>query len=81
MGDVGLAAHNIDNLGIKAFFKTAGKTTAKALFKGSDEDGKETEEKKLRKDEPLSQAEERVVMKEDAPTKDVQKEKEEKKKQ
>lgn len=81
VGNVGLAAHNIDNIGIKAFLKTTGKKTAKALFKGSDEDGKETEEKKLRKDEPLSQAEEGVVMKEGAPTKDVQKEKEEKKKQ
>ncbi|CAN9501843.1 unnamed protein product [Ophioblennius macclurei] len=35
VANVGLTAYNIDNLGIKAFLKTAGKKTAKAMFKSS----------------------------------------------
>lgn len=36
VANVGLAAYNIDNLGVKAFLKTAGKKTAKAMFQSSD---------------------------------------------
>lgn len=48
MVNVGVTAYNIDNLGIKAFLKTTGKQTAKAMVKGPNKDkagaeGKETE--------------------------------------
>lgn len=33
MINVGVTAYNIDNLGIKAFVKTTGKQTAKAMIK------------------------------------------------
>ncbi|XP_015235535.1 PREDICTED: spartin isoform X1 [Cyprinodon variegatus] len=81
VGNIGLTAHNIDNLGLKAFLKTTGKETAKAMFVKPEDEGKETEKKKLRKDEHPIQAEEKQEKKEEAPTKekDVQKEQMEKK--
>lgn len=36
MVNVGITAYNFDNLGIKAFLKTAGKQTAKAMVKSPD---------------------------------------------
>uniref|UniRef100_A0A671WU22 Spartin a n=1 Tax=Sparus aurata TaxID=8175 RepID=A0A671WU22_SPAAU len=48
--NVGVTAYNIDNLGIKAFLKTTGKKTAKAMVKsrsGQAAEGEVKEEKKL----------------------------------
>ncbi|KAM4547219.1 spartin a isoform 1-T3 [Fundulus diaphanus] len=75
VGDIGLTAYNIDNLGIKAFLKTTGKETAKAMVRESDDEVKETEGKKVRKDEHLTQAEQKA-MKDESPSKekDVHKE-------
>lgn len=36
MVNVGITAYNFDNLGIKAFLKTTGKQTAKAMVKSKD---------------------------------------------
>lgn len=50
MVNVGVTAYNIDNLGIKAFMKTTGKKTAKAMVKsrsGQAAEGEVKEEKKL----------------------------------
>lgn len=44
MANVGVAAHNIDNLGIKAILKTTGKQTAKAMVKSPDAEGSEEKE-------------------------------------
>uniref|UniRef100_A0A3P8VY28 Spartin a n=1 Tax=Cynoglossus semilaevis TaxID=244447 RepID=A0A3P8VY28_CYNSE len=41
--NVGVTAYNIDNLGIKAVLKTAGKQTAKAMVKSSNEEKTDTE--------------------------------------
>lgn len=38
-----MTAYNIDNLGVKAFLKTTGKQTAKAMVKGKDGEKAETE--------------------------------------
>ncbi|XP_007554985.1 spartin-like isoform X1 [Poecilia formosa] len=83
VGNIGLTAHNIDNLGLKAILKTTGKETAKAMVKESDDEVKETEESKMQNDKHLTQAEKGVEMKEEAPekTKDVNKEQEGKKKE
>ncbi|XP_005928155.1 spartin a isoform X1 [Haplochromis burtoni] len=62
--NIGVTANNIDNAGIKAFFKKAGKCTAKELA------AKSNEEKKLQKE----------VQEDEAEAKDVQKNKEEEKK-
>lgn len=62
--NIGVTANNIDNVGIKALFKTAGKSTAKELA------AKSNEEKKLQKE----------VQEDEAEAKDVQKNKEEEKK-
>lgn len=43
MVNVGVTAYNIDNLGIKAVLKTAGKQTAKAMVKSSNEEKTDTE--------------------------------------
>uniref|UniRef100_A0A3Q4HJA5 Spartin-like n=1 Tax=Neolamprologus brichardi TaxID=32507 RepID=A0A3Q4HJA5_NEOBR len=61
--NIGVTANNIDNVGIKAFFKKAGKCTAKELA------GKSNEEKKLQKE----------VQEDEAEAKNVQKNKEEEK--
>lgn len=45
MANIGLTAHNIDNLGIKAFLKTAGKETAKVMVKRKEQQLAETEGK------------------------------------
>lgn len=39
--NVGVTAYNIDNLGIKAILKTAGKQTAKAMVKSPEGEGEE----------------------------------------
>lgn len=62
--NIGVTANNIDNVGIKAFFKKAGKCTAKELA------AKSNEEKKLQKE----------VQEDEAEAKDVQQNKEEEKK-
>lgn len=62
--NIGVTANNIDNVGIKAFFKKAGKCTAKELAE------KSNEEKTLQKE----------VQEDEAEAKDVQKNKEEEKK-
>uniref|UniRef100_A0A3Q2Q6F5 Spartin a n=1 Tax=Fundulus heteroclitus TaxID=8078 RepID=A0A3Q2Q6F5_FUNHE len=82
VGNIGLTAYNIDNLGIKAFLKTTGKETAKAMVGESDDEVKETEGKKARKDEHLAQAEQKAT-KDESPSKekDVLKEQEEKRKE
>ncbi|XP_071760077.1 spartin a isoform X1 [Centroberyx gerrardi] len=52
--NVGVTAYNIDNLGVKAILKTAGKKTAKAMVKDKDmENGQpaETEGKEIKKEE------------------------------
>lgn len=69
MGNIGLTAHNIDNLGLKALLKTTGKKTTKAMVKESDDEVKETEENKMQKDKHLKQAEKGVEMKEEATAK------------
>ncbi|XP_032432856.1 spartin a isoform X2 [Xiphophorus hellerii] len=83
VGNIGVAAHNIDNLGLKAFLKTTGKKTAKVVVKESDDEVKETEENKTQKDEHLTQAEKEVEMKKEATAKkkDVNKEQERRKKE
>jgi len=68
VANVGLTAHNIDNLGMKAFLKTAGKKTAKALFRGHNEHptgdgGDGGEEKEMLTGEQNAQAEEKEVQK------------------
>lgn len=45
VANVGLTAYNIDNLGIKAFLKTTGKETAKAMVKRKEGQSEETEAK------------------------------------
>lgn len=52
-----MAAHNLDNLGIKAFIKTAGRKTAKTMTGTTEEELAETEEKKVRREEQQSQTE------------------------
>lgn len=47
--NVGVTAHNIDNLGIKAILKTAGKKTAKAMVKSKDGQSAETDGKEAQK--------------------------------
>lgn len=81
--NIGVAAHNIDNLGLKALLKTTGKKTAKVVVKESDDEVKETEENKTQKDKHLTQAEKEVEMKEEAKAKkkDVNKEQERRKKE
>uniref|UniRef100_A0A3B5M016 MIT domain-containing protein n=1 Tax=Xiphophorus couchianus TaxID=32473 RepID=A0A3B5M016_9TELE len=83
VGNIGVAAHNIDNLGLKALLKTTGKKTAKVMIKESDDEVKETEENKTQKDKHLTQAEKEVEMKEEATAKkkDVNKEQERRKKE
>lgn len=51
MVNVGVTAYNIDNLGIKAFMKTAGKETTKTIVKGSDGQQAEAEGKEALKKE------------------------------
>lgn len=51
VGNVGLTAFNIDNLGIKAILKTFGKQTAKAMVKRKDEQSAEAEAKEEQKEE------------------------------
>lgn len=46
MANVGVAAYNFDNLGLKAFFKTAGKETAKTMCNSKDGEPAQTEEGK-----------------------------------
>ncbi|XP_061595354.1 spartin-like [Cololabis saira] len=58
VANVGLTAHNIDNLGIKAFLKTAGKKTAKAFFRGHNGQRTESEGTDVQKEEQHEQAEE-----------------------
>ncbi|XP_043995976.1 spartin a isoform X2 [Gambusia affinis] len=69
VGNIGLTAHNIDNLGLKALLKTTGKKTTKAMVKESDDEVKETEENKMQKDKHLKQAEKGVEMKDEATAK------------
>ncbi|XP_061596792.1 spartin-like isoform X2 [Cololabis saira] len=56
VANVGLTAHNIDNLGIKAFLKTAGKKTAKAFFRGHNGQRTESEGTDVQKEEQHEQA-------------------------
>lgn len=51
MVNVGVTAYNIDNLGIKAILKTAGKQTAKAMVKSPDGQPAATEGKEAQKQE------------------------------
>lgn len=60
VGNIGLAAHNLDNLGIKALLKTASKKTTSATPDG---ELAETEEKKVRREEQQSQTEGRNMQK------------------
>lgn len=53
--DVGVTAFNIDNLGIKAILKTAGKQTAKAMAKESDRQKADTKEEEAQKQEVQKQ--------------------------
>lgn len=50
MINIGVTANNIDNAGIKAFFKAAGKKTTKELVANSNE------EKELQKEEQEDEA-------------------------
>lgn len=56
MGNIGIAANNLDNLGIKAFIKAAGKKTTRNMA-GTTKELTETEEKKVRREEQQSQTE------------------------
>lgn len=58
MINVGVTAHNIDNLGIKAILKTAGKQTAKAMVKRPDGQPAETKEEEVQKQEVQKKEEE-----------------------
>ncbi|XP_070700265.1 spartin a [Pempheris klunzingeri] len=49
--NIGVTAYNIDNLGVKAIVKTAGKQTAKAMVKNPDGQPAETKEKEVQKEE------------------------------
>uniref|UniRef100_A0A3B4UMS4 Spartin n=1 Tax=Seriola dumerili TaxID=41447 RepID=A0A3B4UMS4_SERDU len=57
VANVGVTAHNIDNLGIKAFLKTTGKATAKAMVKGSGGQSAETEGKEAQRQEHQAETE------------------------
>ncbi|XP_040906998.1 spartin a [Toxotes jaculatrix] len=63
VSNVGLTAFNIDNLGIKAMLKTAGKSTAKAMVKSSDGQSAETEGKDAQKQEHQAETEKNEVQK------------------
>ncbi|KAM9846882.1 spartin a isoform 2-T2 [Aulostomus maculatus] len=61
--NVGVTAFNIDNLGIKAILKSAGKKTAKAMLKSSEDQSEESEEKKAKKQENQEETVEMEVQK------------------
>ncbi|XP_044079246.1 spartin a [Siniperca chuatsi] len=62
--NVGVTACNIDNLGIKAFLKTAGKQTAKNMVKNPDGQPAETEGQEAQKQEHQAKTNGKEVQKE-----------------
>ncbi|XP_029956799.1 spartin a [Salarias fasciatus] len=84
VANVGLTAYNIDNLGIKAFLKTAGKKTAKAMFKSSSGQPAKAEGEDGQKQEPPVQAAQMDADRKEPPAKtdgeDAQKKPDEEKK-
>lgn len=58
MVNIGVTAYNIDNLGIKAILKTAGKQTAKAMVKRPDGQPAETKGEEAQKQEVQKKEEE-----------------------
>lgn len=61
--NIGVTAHNIDNLGIKAIVKTTGKQAAKALVKSPNPKPGETEGKEAQKREHQPESNMDVEMK------------------
>lgn len=61
VGNIGIAAYNLDNLGIKALQNASSKKTMSATPDG---ELAETEEKKVRREERQSQTERRNMQKE-----------------